>query len=265
MQRINVNVEQLKTNTNEVRIKLVSWKNKKRIEESITMKNNQYISDFIYHVYNLKSELKGKFILKTAELRIEGILKQGEFRIGGKLIPINKKISDIWDSKQSFVPIIKVITPDKYPANPAKNRYYNENPLYSVEFLIKFGKEEPINLHSSCIFNNLRLGRGINHPANLFLMKTPYGNLLNNIYDAKSKFLGATEVIDDPVDKIKISIQINDKTFAIPKQAENASALYRLIKSFGGKLPESRQLELYTIDMIEQESIPKMLKRVFWT
>ena len=91
-------------------------------------------------------------------------------------------------------------------------------------------------------------------------MKTPYGNFLCNIENTMTKFLGEDNIVDDPIDKIKIRILINGKRFTIPKLDENAASLHRVITSFGERSPDNRKLKLYIFVLCKQESFIKMMK-----
>jgi hypothetical protein len=262
MEDISVNITPVKTNPYETHFVVKSWQKKKPhlFQETMTFKNNQRISDIIYQINFKKPELKGKFILKC-----------GDSRLGSRYLPINKRISDIdeWTTSHES-PIIKIITPDKWksrpnPDDPSKP-YPAENPIYSVDFLLFLIEKDnivPKNLHGCCIFNEKRLGRGENHPANLFLMKTPYGYFLCNIKSARDKFLGTPDDIINPNNRTRVFINIDDKVFQIPKQSENCASLNRIVMSFGDTPPESRTIQLRLIDMSKQESSGKMFKRWF--
>lgn len=256
MERVNVETKPKKVNTKELLFILVSWKNKKRIEEQFIMKSHHYVSDLIQKIHTMKPELHGKFIIKC-----------GDIRVGGKHIPISTKIKKIWSFDSVDNPMLKVITPDKYPA--ARDRVYDENPLYSVEFLLKLGNKEPNNLHKNCIINDIRLGRSLgsnsenNHPANLILLKTPYGTFLANIYSTVHKFLGQELDLEDPLHKVEVSFDINGKKYIVPKPEENATTLNRIIETFHNKPPINRNIELYQLDMIKQESTMTSIMRLF--
>lgn len=262
MEDINVKITPVKTNPNETHFVIKSWRKQKPhvVEETMTFKNSQYVADIIYRIHMTHPELKGKFILKC-----------GNYRLGSRNLLINMKISDVDEWVTSLEsPIIKIITPDKWKSRPDPNDLSKqlpaENPIYSVEFLlflIEKDRTVPNNLHGVCIFNKKRLGRRENHPANLFLMKTPYGYFLCNIHSAKNAFLGTPDDIVNPINRKRVTLQLDDKMFQIPKQSDNGAFLNRLVMSFRDKSPESRTIQLCLIDMVKQESSGKMLKRWF--
>lgn len=254
MFRVDVKVEPIKSNSKFIEFILRSWKKKKVIDKHLSIRSNKCFKDLIDYIYTIESELKGKFILKC-----------GNVRIGGKNARLHQKLSNslIWSSDDSGLRIIKVITPDKFPANPAKNRNSDENPIYTVEFLRLLEGKEPTNLHGNCPFNEKRIGRHDNHPANLFMMKTPYGTVLCNIKSAYEALSGDTTRIVDPTKRIKVTLTINEKPFQIPSVEKNSCNLRNIIRSFDDTSVEDRELKLYTIDTIQQESTKKFLSRVF--
>jgi hypothetical protein len=257
MDRVEVHIKPVKSKASESMFALVSWPKKIREEIHFSMKNNDTIHQLITHIHSLKPELRGKYILKC-----------GDIPIGSKRAPINKKISEVWDVKGINVPILKIITPDKYPA--AGSRAKDENPLYSIEFLLTLNGYEPSNLHGCCIFNKLRLGRGDytknafnNHPSNLIMIKTPYGNFLSNIYATYYHISSNHINITDPLDNFDVIININDKKFKIPKRTENSSFLKDIIRTYKKRNCEERNVELYVIDMVKQESFASTITRWF--
>jgi hypothetical protein len=259
MDRVEVRLKPIKSKPYETMIKLVSWPKKTRQELHFSMKNNDTIHQLISHIHSLKPELHGKYILKC-----------GDIPIGSRRAPINKKISEVWDTKGTNVPILKVITPDKFPA--AGNRDKDENPIYCIEFLLTLNGNEPSNLHTCCIFNQLRLGRGDNtkndlnnHPSNLIMIKTPYGDFLTNIYATYYNISGNNVDIDNPLDNFDVIIKINEKDFRVPKRNQNSAFIKSIIKSLGKSKCKDRDIELYVINMIKQESFASTIARWFTT
>jgi hypothetical protein len=257
MDRVEVRVKPIKSKPYETLFTLVSWPKKTREQLNFSMKNSDTVHQLIIYIHSLKPELHGKYILKC-----------GDIPIGSKRAPINKKISEVWNVKGTNVPILKIITPDKYSATGSRTK--DENPLYSIEFLLTLNGNEPNNLHGCCIFNKLRLGRGNNtknafnnHPSNLIMIKTPYGKFLSNIYATYYHISGNHINMADPLDNFDIIIKINDKQFKVPKRAENSAFIKDIIRAFKKSRCKDRNIDLYVIDMAKQESFASTITRWF--
>ena len=242
---------------------LTSWPRNRAKRNEIVLKKKLHIIDMLEHISTMPEfeNLNGEFMIKVvyAKQDNEKLVSGKTYRVGGKYYPIDMSLSDLQSNcverNQSIE--LKLITPDKY-----QNNGHNENPIYTVRFLLQFGHEPPKNLHGKCAINNKRLGYdyGDSEPnntyENLILIKTPLGNYLVNTYCLLDCVTGAGRTDIKPNENFDAIIKLDDAEYKIPKRSKILDQLTRFVASYESSTD-------YVINMSQYETMAGKLRAMF--
>lgn len=245
---------------------LTSWLRGRPTCDHFKLKKTDKVFDLLQHIADMArfKYLYAEFMVKavyskdTTQQQVNG----KTYRVGGLNYPIDMQLQDFQSGtvKGNATVELRLITPDKY-----QSRTYNDNPLYTVAFLISFGTEPPKNLHGNCILNNERLGyhhhRGSqesdgtldNRYDKLIVIKTSKGKYLVNIYCLLNCVSGAGRIDIKPHENFDAIIKIDGINYKIPKRGNLVDNLVRFIESGESTLE-------YVVDMYKHESFLKKIK-----